>query len=132
MEAKMKTLNNQEELKRQWMEALGPGWPCKVVNKSDELLCFLTSIMESTLFFVHNKKYLKNECIGISYKNYRPLSTPLDFILPDAEKIKIEHSKFIVFLNTKGIKISYHIYWPNCPEGMRGKTFRIPDDWRPK
>lgn len=138
----MTTYDNQEELKRQWMEALGPGWPYEVFydfsNSKNSTLVYFEKTYKGNFYFYSifekGKDYERTHTgSGGSFKNYFPLSTPLDFVPDWATHIEIETDGEWRFWQDSIQKDNDGWFpWPNCPKGMKGKIFEIPDDWRPK
>ena len=123
---------SQPDLKRQWMEALGPGWPCEVWDQIEKIYTAYFSCMEGNITFFCTFLNNTNTRYGWDVANFRPLSTPLDFNNGKATKIQItDHGDFLL-LSKNNIRIVGWMPWPNCPEGMKGKTLEIPEDWRIK
>jgi len=131
------TGDTQEILKRQWMEALGPGWPCEVWDTEEsEIMRYFSVFKDDYFYFCEFKGLAGKNGFGTRYYNFRPLSTPLDFAPVWATEIKINSDGNFKFysqcIDGNAPCMPNYLNWPNCPKGMRDKTFRIPDDWRPK
>ena len=118
----------ETDLKRQWLEALGTGWPCEVRRKDKRRLVYFRRHDKNGFYFVMHS----DDEWGEYYKKFRPLGTPLDFAYKEAVSIEIRNDNKFIFLdkNNRPIQLDVWTPWPNCPEGMKGKTLKIPEDWR--